>query len=183
MCKVKYNQANNKNIWYNILGDRMFLSFVDYSKNKDLKTLKILIYQNIEYFYNNNEGCMLILTNCKVQYKYSAIHFLNYLYKLGLSSYKSYSKAINDIFSYKYNIPFIIDNVSLILSGNINSFETIYFNMKNVLRIKELGNNNINIIFKSGKSIEIKKSSNYINNQIIKIEKIKRYLKWNYKYK
>lgn len=160
----------------------MFLSFVDYSKNKDLKTLKTAIYQNLEYFYNNNEGCAIFLTNDYIQYNYSSTHFLNYLYILSLSSYKSYSKAINNIFLYKYNIPFIIDNVSLILSGNIKKYETIYINFENVLRIKMI-NKKIKITFKSGKIIEIEKSNDYLNNQIIKIEKIKRYLKWNYKYK
>lgn len=158
----------------------MYINFVNYIGNKDQYTLKVLLYQNLEYFYNNNEGTLIFLINDKVQYKYSAKHFLNYLCTLNLTSIKAYNKAINDLFSYKYKNPVVLGNTSIILSGNSNNLETIYFNFENVIKIKESNENESIITFKSGRAIKINKNNTFINNQIIKIEKLKRYLKWNF---
>lgn len=154
----------------------MFKSFIDYSNNKDLKTLKLLFYQNLEYFYNNNLGTLIFLINEKVQYNYSAKHFLNYLCSLSLTSTNAYNNALKKLFKYSYNNPVLINNLSIIIGGNINKFETIYFNLRNVTDIKELNNKQTLITFKSGRSIVINKNINFLSNQTIKLEKLKRYL-------
>lgn len=144
--------------------------------NKNAFTHKLTFYQNLEYFYNNNEGTIIILPNLVIQYQYSANHFIDYLLTLNLSSFSSYKKALAKVLNYKYNNPVVINDILLISSNNHKFYETIYINISQVLFINELNKDETLITFKSFKTLKILKNILYLDRQIKKIKKVKRYL-------
>lgn len=133
------------------------------------------IIEKIEYFKNSNIGTNVYYNNKLLNYKYSAKHFLNKICLINFTSVNSYNKSLNLIFNYKYLNPICFNNITLIQLGNINSYETIWINYENIKSINKL-NNKTKVTFHSKNTLIVNKNMKYINNQIVKISTIKRYL-------
>lgn len=157
------------------------MSFDVFSLNRDLKeTTKLNLinfYQDIEYCYNNNYGSRLITINGKLDYKYSAKHLVNLLCNISLTSLSSYNKSIKKLFNFKYNNPIVLNKITLIVIGNINSYETIFINYNNISKIDIISEEEVLFKFYSNKELIVNKKYEYIKKQIDKINDVKRYLK------
>lgn len=152
------------------------LTFNLLTKGLDSETINNNLYQNIELFYNNNDGTLVFINNEKYQYKYSSKHFLDLLCKLNFTSIKSYNAGYKLLFNSSYNNPICLKNLNIIIVGNINNYDTVYINLNRVINTKIIDLKKIELEFISGNKIIINKSKNYLIDQHKKIEKVKRYL-------
>ena len=148
---------------------------INSKENLTIKPNDYAFYQNVDYIKNNNDGTLLFLENSKYQYDYSVIHFINYICLINITSLKTYNKAINRLYNFKYNNPLVLNNIILLQTGNINSYETKWINYKNIEKIESIDDKTL-INFYSKNQLIIDKPIKYFNNQINKISKLKRYL-------
>ena len=78
-------------------------------------------------------------------------------------------------YNFKYNNPLVLNNIILLQTGNINSYDTKWINYKNIEKIESIDDKTL-INFYSKNQLIIDKPIKYFNNQINKISKLKRYL-------
>lgn len=140
-----------------------------------IRTIKSFsFFQDIEYIMNNEYGSVVCLRKKQIQIKERSLYIINYICKLKLTSVKSYATGIELTLDYKYNIPILLSQqLYLCPLGNIQKYETIWINYKEISNIR-LDNEKIILCFYSGNEILVEKNFSFwkqLENKVLKIEK------------
>lgn len=130
----------------------------------------------IDYFKNINEGTKIYLEDDIKIYNRSSKYLANKILKENLTSIKAYNESLKQVLNYKYLNPYVLKNIILFNTGNINKYNTIWINYNNIKSVKKINNNVFEIVFYSNNKLQINKKITYFYNIKNKIYEIKRYL-------
>lgn len=146
-------------------------------KVESIKTYQhYYLFQTINYIENTALGTKINTHLTEKYYKESSIYIINYICLAHLKSYKSYKEAIKKIFNYHYNIPLILnENIILIPTENIQSYNNKWINISNVKLITKVSNDETKLMFKNGLEYTFNISTDKINTYTKRIDKILQY--------
>lgn len=145
-------------------------------KRKSIRTFgSFSFYRNIEYIRNDADGSKIYIEKDFIQVKERVNYIIEYICKSYLTSFKSYREATNNLFSYAYCCPLILNNnVVFIFTKGFKNYDNIAINYSLIKRVQET-KNGLEITFNSLNKLTVDKTINSFYKTVEKIEKINKH--------
>lgn len=120
----------------------------------------------IEYIIQTPNGSKIYQIDHEIETKNRSIYIVKKLCMEALFSYEGYVHAVKKMINRKYKIPVVIDqSTALIPTHNVKSYDNIWINYHAIQTIRQ-NQENIEIIFHSGKKIYMNISFLTLKSQI-----------------
>lgn len=120
----------------------------------------------IEIVENSRNGCIIYQTDESYNYKYSAFYYIKKLCINHLFTYEGYIYSIKLKYKRYHQIPIVISNALWMApTRRVRDYENVWINLNGIKSYAELSSGT-KIVFMSGRSLTIQKSSTSLHEQI-----------------
>jgi len=127
----------------------------------------------IEYIQNKTHGSTIFYQDKEVYSKRSAIYEIKNLCIQHFFSYEGYIESVKKLTQERKLIPVVMDDEhSFLPTSRVRDYENIWINVGAIYQLNPK-NNEVEIVFYSGRKLYVRHSLNYLKNKIKVAMKIK----------